>query len=392
MRNHSPYRKKHNRLKSSVILLSVLVFVAVLVILLSAPKSTRLKYSVMAEGNSWQAIVVFNEVHVELPDNERVIFAVPNNSKVQAQDVIGEYYKKGYITSAFEAYSELQQKIVAYQNDVLLKDIYQNEINQYAIDISTILTEFKTYDPNKNDYIILNERLISLMSERQEYIRDNYPADENLQALYDEELERLNALNDWIQPIQAVGNGYVSWYVNSEFNQINTMTAPSLRPSDIKELLQQDSIYKNVNNSSDFSVRIISDEYVYFAFIATGEWNIGQQLVLYNDVNDDQIICSVVSVNGEGGEKSIIVRADGEVAPFLEHRVVTIAESPLVSGFVIDKNFILNDGSGDYILINDSQGERRQVFIEVLAQNDNKAAIMALEDGIITQDTEIFNK
>lgn len=390
MRSRSNYRR--NNLKLLIVLGTIIVLVFVGAVLISSPKSTRLKYTSMSSADMWQAVVIFSEANIDLPDNERIIFNVPNNSAVQAEDEIGEYYKKGYITSAFEAYSELRQRIVAYQNDVLLKDIYQPELNQYAIEIDMVLTELQTFNSDNSDYIVLNQNLKHLMESRQAYIRENHPADEFLQKLYKEEEERLIALNDWRQPIKSAGNGFVSWYVNSDFNHLNTATASSLEPSELKLILNNSSIYKNVNNSNDFSVRIISDGFIYLAVNTKKDMQVGQNFVLYTNVGPQQLNCNVVSVKSEGGDRCVILRADCSVEDFLEHRIVSVSEQPFHDGYCVENEYILNDGTGNYILINGDNGEKEQVFVDVLVSNDKYSLIKPDESGKFTQDTMVFNK
>lgn len=390
MRSRSNYRR--NNFKIIIVLGIIIAIVLTSTILLSAPKSSRLAYCTMSSSDAWSAVVIFNEANIELPDNERIIFNVPNNSAVKAEDVIGEYYKKGYITSAFETYSELRQRIVSHQNDVLLKDIYQPELNQYAIEIDMVLTELQTFNSDDSDYIVLNQKLKMLMESRQAYIRENHPADEFLQRLYQEEEERLIALNDWMQPIKSAGNGYVSWYVNSDFNHINTATAASLGVSELKSLLNNSSIYKNVNNSTDFSVRIISDGFVYLAVNMKRDVQVGQSFIMYTDVGGQQMNCNVISVKSEGGDKCVILRAECSVANFLEHRIVNISETPFCSGYRIENEYILNDGTGNYLLKENLSGEKEQIFVEIISQNERYALLKESKNGEFTQDTKVFNK
>ena len=194
--------------------------------------------------------MIFNEAQIDLPDNERLIFSVPNNSAVQSEELIGEYYKKGYVTAAFEAYVSLRQSIVSYQNDVLLRDIYQNELNEYAIAIDTVLTELQTFDSAVSDYITLNNRLISILSQRQDYIRENYPADEQLQSLYDEEQERLNALNDWIVPIGPWATALYRGIWNEAYAGINTNTAAGLEVKGIYESCWRAEMYTKMSTAA----------------------------------------------------------------------------------------------------------------------------------------------
>ena len=390
MRSRLNYRRNNLKLLITLGVIIVLVFVGA--IWISSPKITRLEYTAMSSSEAWQAVVIFNEANIDLPDNERIIFNVPNNSAVQAEAEIGEYYKKGYITSAFEAYSELRQRIVSYQNDVLLKDIYQPELNQYAIDIDMVLTELQTFNSDSSDYIVLNQNLKKLMEGRQTYIRENHPADEFLQELYEEEEGRLIALNDWRQPIKSAGNGFVNWYVNSDYNHLNTATASSLEPSELKMILNNGYIYKNVNNSNDFSVRIISDGFIYLAVNIKKDVQVGQNLILYTNVDSQQLNCNVISVKSEGVDKCVILRAECSVQEFLEHRVVSISETPFHSGYRIANEFLLNDGTGNYILINGTNGEKEQVFVDILAGTEKYSLIKPDYDGKFTQDTAVFNK
>ena len=276
---------------------------------------------------------------------------------------------------------------------MLLKDIYQVELNQYLVEISTVLAELQAFDSKTNDYIELNEKLNSLLQARQFFIRDNYPAEEFLQDLYEEESMRLTALNDWIEPIKAVSNGYVSWYVNSAYRNINTMTAFDLAVSDVRDLIEKDSvIYKNVNNSIDFGVRIISEGYVYFALNVNNNVSFNGYTVLYSNIGNEAINCTVVNEKNEGSEKRVIFKAECDVEAFLEHRNIKLSTTPFNYGFLLDKKYVLNDGLGDYVLVQDSSGNKNAVFVKVLAVNNDNALILPQEDGELLQDTMVYMK
>lgn len=383
-------RKKRFSPRFFVILAVLTVLIAGTVLFLTVPRSVHASYGTISDGQITNAIVIFSEAQIELPDNERIIFDVPNNSEVQAEQIIGQYYKKGYVASAFEAYVNLRQNIVAYQNEVFLKDIYQNELNQYAIEIDTVLTELQNFDSASNDYITVNKRLSEVLAARQEYIRSNYPADEYLQSLYDEEAERLEALNDWIQPIRAAGNGYVSWYDNEAYDNINVSTAASLTASDIKKLLAQKSIYKNINNSNDFTVRIISEEYIYAAAVMTGDIQPGRTVTLYTDVSNEALQGTVVSVNGTG-EKAVVIRLECRVGDFLEHRIINISQSPLISGLTVPADYVMSRPEGEYVLAQ-VNGEKTEVGVRVIAVSGDTAVVEPLKENMLLHDTVIYSK
>lgn len=384
------YRRRRVGAKFYIFLFALAALIISVTLFFALPRTARVKWDSISSAEFLDCAVIFNEAQIDLPDNERLIFSVPNNSAVQSEELIGEYYKKGYVTAAFEAYVSLRQSIVSYQNDVLLRDIYQNELNEYAIAIDTVLTELQTFDSAVSDYITLNNRLISILSQRQDYIRENYPADEQLQSLYDEEQERLNALDDWIVPIRAVGNGFVSWYLNEAYAGINTNTAAGLEVKDIRKLLESGNVYKNVNSSNGFVVRIILDGSVYFAAVMKGDVEPGRTLTLYSAENE--YACQVVAVNGSGSTKAVIIKTDCSVEPLLEHRVLRLAQQPVYTGLTVPESYIVKTVyDGNYIYA-DVDGVKEKVQVNIVASAGGKAIVKAVQEGKLHQDSKVYSK
>lgn len=391
MQTSTTRRNKHRLTGKFFIILTILIVLILSAFLIFVvPGTSRVEYGSISAKQIDNYFVVFSEAQMDLPDNERIVFEVSNNEVVQAGDTIGVYYKKGYIASAFEAYMQLQQTIVEYQNEVI-KDIYQNELIQYALNIQTVLAEIEHFNSMESNYIDVNARLAAALSQREDYIRTTFPADEHLQSLYDEEAERLQALNDWIVPIVAAGNGFVSWYTHSAYKEINTTTAGSVTAAQLRKMIQNKNIIYNINSSNEFSVRIVSDGFIYLCAVMPKDVELNQTIELYMPQRQTPFSATAISVNGTGNDRVVTFRVECNVSEFIENRVVEASLAPINTGLIVPASYIFSENGQTYVIA-EVNGEKQKVFITVMTQEEKQAIVQPNNEGELVQDQMLYTR
>lgn len=65
--------------------------------------------------------------------------------------------------------------------------------------------------------------------------------------------------------------------------------------------------------------------------------------------------------------------------------------SPISQGFIIPSGFIREDENGLYVYVLDSQGKKKAVYINRLAEEDNQTLVSA-KDGGLSLNGAIYSK
>lgn len=359
---------------------------------LLSPKTDYIRYGSMSSGGFYDSVIIYDEQMITIPENDRLIYNAAEGDKVYQGQALADIYKKGYVVSAVKDLWELQKNIVLAQENDTIKDIYKPELVQYDLDIEKTLKSMQDYSEGDISYYRLDSELKRLMSERQEYIRENFSPGEAVKLLYTDEQERIAALSGWQETVLAPGPGYVSWYTDG---LENTLKASELSKLTVPAIKQSRSQYITVNNRREGeTAKIINAERFYIASV----WDnadlpkTGSEAEIYISGIEGAFKGRVYDVIN-GREKAVIYEINQDVQKVLGLRAVEISvDSPISEGFIVPLNFIKLDKEKPYIYTNNEKGEKTAVYVRKLAQDNNYALVAAEEGGKLSLNAVIYNK
>ena len=211
------------------------------------------------------------------------------------------------------------------------------------------------------------------MEERQQYIRDNFSPSDSVALLYEDEKERAAALSGWQEKVLAPAEGYISWFTDGLEESLSASKLSGLTASLVKQSLNKNTA---VNNRREGEVaKIIRPERLYISGVEQAF-----KAQVYDIINErDKII--VFEISGED-----------DVRRALGMRSVRISiNSPISQGFIIPSGFIREDENGLYVYVLDSQGKKKAVYINRLAEEDNQTLVSA-KDGGLSLNGAIYSK
>ena len=355
-----------------------------------SPAESYIRYGSMSSSGLCDAVIIYDEQLINIPENDRLIYQAAEGELVNQGQTVASLYKKGYVVSAVRDLWELQKNITAAQESETIKDIYKPELVQYDLDIEKTLKNIQDYEEGDLSYFELNSELIRLMSERQQYIRDNFSPSESVSSLYADEQERIAALSGWQEEVLAPSGGYLSWFTDGLESSLNASELSGITSSLIKQSLSK---YTQINNRREGEVaKIVSAEKFYVAALCEDEsLSVGSEAEIYISGVDEAFNAQVYDVINDR-DRAVIFEISGEVERVLGMRSIQISvNSPINEGFIVHSGFIRDDGSGPYLYVLNDSGQKTAVYVNKLAENDNSTLVSA-RDGDLLLNSTIYNK
>lgn len=344
----------------------------------------------MSSSGLCDAVIIYDEQLIDIPENDRLIYQAAEGELVSQGQTVASLYKKGYVVSAVRDLWELQKNITAAQESETIRDIYKPELVQYDLDIEKTLKNIQDYEEGDLSYFELNSELIRLMSERQQYIRDNFSPSESVSSLYADEQERIAALSGWQEEVLAPSGGYLSWFTDGLEGSLSASELSGVTSSLIKQSL---SGYTQINNRREGEVaKIVSAERFYIAALCEDESiSVGSEAEIYISGVDGAFSAQVYDIINDR-DRAVIFEISGEVQRVLGMRSVQISvNSPINEGFIVPSGFIRDDGSGPYLYVLNDSSQKTAVYVNRLAENGNSALVAAREGELLLNST-IYNK
>lgn len=357
-----------------------------------SPAVSYIRYGSMSSSGLWDAVIIYDEQLISIPENDRLIYQAAEGEMVSQGQEVASLYKKGYVVSAVKDLWELQKSIVSAQENETIKDIYKPELVQYDLDIEKTLKSIQDYEDGDLFYFELNSELIRLMEERQQYIRDNFSPSDSVALLYEDEKERAAALSGWQEKVLAPAEGYISWFTDGLEESLSASKLSGLTASLVKQSLNKNTA---VNNRREGEVaKIIRPERFYIAALCDNDaLSVGSEAEIYISGVEQAFKAQVYDIINER-DKIIVFEISGEddVRRALGMRSVRISiNSPISQGFIIPSGFIREDENGLYVYVLDSQGKKKAVYINRLAEEDNQTLVSA-KDGGLSLNGAIYSK
>lgn len=355
-----------------------------------SPAKSYIRYGSMSSSGLCDAVIIYDEQLIDIPENDRLIYQAAEGELVSQGQTVARLYKKGYVVSAVRDLWELQKNITAAQESETIRDIYKPELVQYDLDIEKTLKNIQDYEEGDLSYFELNSELIRLMSERQQYIRDNFSPSESVSSLYADEQERIAALSGWQEEVLAPSGGYLSWFTDGLEGSLSASELSGVTSSLIKQSL---SGYTQINNRREGEVaKIVSAERFYIAALCEDESiSVGSEAEIYISGVDGAFSAQVYDIINDR-DRAVIFEISGEVQRVLGMRSVQISvNSPINEGFIVPSGFIRDDGSGPYLYVLNDSSQKTAVYVNRLAENGNSALVAAREGELLLNST-IYNK
>lgn len=355
-------RGNKNKILFIVITAFVCVCLLIGIIFALIPKTDDISYKIHYDGVGGNGIIFRDETYFDLASYEKVLYEnVIEGQKVEAGTQIVSAYKKGYIKNTLTKLAEIEKNIVLYQNQNILTSFDDKNIKNYDFEIDVIIKRMSEED---SGYIELYRTLCNLIKARQQYIRENYNAENNqyLQSLYADEKNMTDALASWCDVFSASENGFVGFYCDGKESELNIEKAQNITYKETETLLK-DSF------SGDYKgFKLVKDNkwYVVAKVEDSSLFSIGSTYPVYINNEKDFEAGLVEKVIDDRNGSIVIFSFSDNVEKYIDIRVTNVFIGQRFEGYTV-KNGYVNNGE-----VKIKTGKQKStVAVNVLYQNDD---------------------
>lgn len=369
------------RKRVRVVLILILIIVVILFVILFFVKVSRgvIEVGTMDfEQNNVEIVFVRDEVVETGASFGKIHYIADEGQVVNSGDVVATVYKSGYNENVLLDLITLQQNIKQYQIGTLRKDIADPEYNSIQVQIDQKLLQISEaiQSPQKNNLLVLQRELTSLLEQRREYLKKFQPDGQLTQLLSNEE-EYLNLLQEWQDDVVAHNTGKISFYFDQYELLLNRKNLESgiLSYADIQAVRQQKtldlsaleangtrSLYRLVTPDIFYCI-ITTNSNNYFSMVQGEKYNLSFS-GFYDKVYEGQVILS--TQNGDG--YVYILQVQDDVTPFMNMRMTRATISASFTGMQVPTD-ALSKENNSYGLYVEQGNQRIFVPIDILAQD-----------------------
>ena len=153
---------------------AVLLIVLIVVLLItSVPKTVKAQKGELVYTDNFASVIIRDEKVYETENYDKAVFIAAEGEKVKKGAEIAEVYKWGYNDNILNSLLELQNNILQYQEDTILKDIVNVELTQFNEKIQQKSDEIHQViaGEKEGDIITLERELKDLMTQRKDYLK-----------------------------------------------------------------------------------------------------------------------------------------------------------------------------------------------------------------------------
>lgn len=329
-------------------------------------------------------VVVRDEQVVSAQNYGKANYIAAEGERVEAEAPVMEVYKWGYNEKVMNDLIDYQTKIEQYQeNDFESEELanLQNQINAKAVELRNIIN-----GTAEGDVITAERELKYLMTQKQQYLKDNVSADQQLEGFYAQEEEIQARVNNWRQQLTAPSAGVVSYYFDGAENTLNAANIENIKSEDIVDILNgttsvqapqneeaEKPVYRLVNSFKWYLVIRSEAEIPEFAngrefSVAFDDYVARQyQGVVSGTVKEENDYLYVIEISDDIGELLNVRRTEARV--FTQFKGLKIPEKALKE----------KDGvTGVYVVVG-----RDKTFVPVTVDivKDGNAIITPAEEG-----------
>ncbi|HML45601.1 MAG TPA: HlyD family efflux transporter periplasmic adaptor subunit [Clostridia bacterium] len=286
-----------------------------------------------ALGNQYtaEAIIVRNETRQDADSVTRILYYADEGSLVYKSNKIAEIYSSGYSQTEVNKLETVRTQIKDYHLSVLLTGYVDPQLDRLDAEIMTRTREIRKIVQGLSEGNLLNLRrqLQAAMTARQTYLRQKYPNDQRLTALYSDETSQKKKIESWTIAYVADHQCIVSFYTDGYEDMLSGRTVEDLTPADVRRVLDGIAPEKSVVQRARTPVfRTIEQRGFYVVLLSNDKnWNPvnGQPYKLQLEGFDDTVYDATVSSSTRtGGDLIVRLYVDADVRPVISVRTIRV--------------------------------------------------------------------
>lgn len=352
--------------------------------------------STASDVRTAKAVIVRDETLVSQKQVSRVEFIAEEKTLVNANDPVAYVYSLEYSEKLIRELNNTRKNIQAYHNVLL-----GNELDS-ALEVKDLTVKQKTIDLKNlvqnsasGDFLKLVDQLEEAMEDRRSYMSSTMRSDAKLIKYYNEEKQKLSAIDSWRKEVTAGRDGVVSFYLDGYESQLtyentNALTLDQLRKVLAGEQLGGVSVRAETDifrvvNQNNWSIMIISED--------TG-WNpvVGQEYSFQMIGFEDLVYTGTVArIQKSGSTIMAQLNVTDPIGPLIYQRSGEVALGANLKGLSVPVKAIVEQNGQTGVLHYDVPGGTF-IPVEVLSRDGDTALIMPLVEGVLGTGSHVLIK
>lgn len=382
-----------------IFLLIVLVaaFLLLRPVLFSGPKVTQIMMANAPQVQQVDCVLIRDEHVISSDSAARVEYIAPENTLVQAGDVVANVYATGYSQSLLNNLETTRSNIQSYHKQ-LLNNIVDADLNRLDQLVDLMAEEFKKLitHQTKGNLSTVTRQLETAMVKRQDYLRQNKRGDNKLTKLYEEENARLTSIQSWRKVSNADREGVVSFYLDGYEQDLTPSNLGNLTIQDVRAVLNGSTLATTQNTRKNGICRIVDQDKWYVATLIEGNtWTpmVGQDSyhMMVEGFEDLTFSAAVTSVQKDNGLTLAVFEVSDPLGPLIYRRTGRAQFSITLTGLSVRTEALYNDNGQMGVWVYDVPGGTF-VPVEVLSTSGRISMIQPLVDGALSLGQQVLIK
>lgn len=347
-----------------------------------------------------EAILVRDEEAYNAPEYGRVTYYADEEDLIDRGELVATIFKANYQEDMVYQLYNVQEKIINYQQENILKNITDHDIKNVQSKVDALIHEMQTHVKNGAlDKLTKSEKEFrNLLEQRQRLVDKKTVPDSYLKKLNEEEAQISEQLKEWKIDITAPKSGLVSYYID---NLETVLTFDALEKINL-------NIYKDLINwkisddweEKDEEARVDSP---FFRIIDPEKWYIvceikypkiffeeGERIsISFLDFEDKVLEGHIKQIEDEGNTFLLVVEFKEDIEDFINIRNTSVKISKSVDGLVIPKRAIVErkPEKGVFKLKND---ETIFIGVEIIAESPQEDYIIINEESSLIEEGDVI--
>lgn len=326
-----------------------------------------------------QAVIVRDEKTVTQENYGKISFVAAEGEKVKAGTKVAEVYAWGYNDKVLQDLISVQTEIKAYQENDILKQVFQKDLQNVNGKIETLVTSLCDGSSGGNlDLIKLESDLTGLMQQQKKLLKKACTPDDMLQRLYDREKELKDRLDAWISDVVTEEAGTISFYFDG-FEQLMTPDQiDKLKRNDIENILNNAATQKiDVSEGSKPLFRLVNSNKWYCLIVGDKDDNLKTGLVYdlaFEGLLDQPYTGRLLSQREMDSGVLYVLEISDDIGPLLSVRKANATLGKTYEGMKVPENALTsqNDKQGVMAVVS---GKDVFVPVNVVYREDGYAMI-----------------
>jgi len=383
MRRRQPF---WTRTKLWIAAAAGLVCVAAVVLLLVLSEHTvEVGKGSMTFTSADKGILIRKETLYKSENYGKVDFIAEEGQVVTEGTPIATVYSWNYNDDDYQALKVLEDTIMDYQQDNILKDVVLSDLSQLSqtIEEKTAFIRSVVRGEEEGDLLRLGRELQALMDERTEFLREAVTEDEQLAAFYKQEEALKAKIEEWQETTLAKENGVVSFYFDGTETLLTPANLTKLTYKNISDILNGRTFYTTDETSAGRPFyRVVTPDEWYVIVICdqnVPEFSNGMAFkVRFGDDKETTYTANVTDYREDGGKHLYTFAFREPIGKLLQARQVSMEISASYVGLLVPSGAVKEkDGVKGIYFKNGANKEFAPV--SVLMEQDGEAVVQTVD-------------